>query len=291
MGAESEIFRKVARTAAILKKERAAAKGLGTAAEDIAKIDESLAKAEEGRRLAGTQRIRGTDLPRVGISQRTADALKAETLQKSGEKGWQNLTGQFRARLEEGGEFPLRFSRETKPGGVGGIRSLGTDITGEEVTISRAAEQQLPRTQANVGRPYYPAKHPYDLPIDEDRFKQGVQSAVDRRAARGEMTVRESISGTPAAADQPIAGSAATQFARTGRPRGIRGIAQGVVSEGEQTGYQRLRRAVQSGVVRAVPAAAAGGYAAQGWGEIAGTYTGPDSSHRNPQVQWGRNRQ
>ena len=249
------------------------------AAEKQAKIEAGLAK-------------KGSIEGRIGIKQRELDALKQQTVGRSGEKGWQNLTGEFRARLEEGGEFPLRFSRTPAKGGEGAIRPLGRGVAGETRSLERTAQEHLPRINEYRGRgQYYPPAGPELGSEAATKAVPGLKSAVSGRAARGEEIARESISGIPAAADQPVARSAGIEFSRKGQARGIRSISQGVTTNPEDA-YTKLRKGIQSGAVRSIGAGVAGGYAAQGWGESSrDLYTGPDNSHRTPTVQWGRNRQ
>ena len=273
-------------------------KGFGAAAEEVNAAAKAEREAQAAAKAAAIDAERAkagtvTDLagnPRIGLRQRELDVLKQQTVGRSGEKGWQELTGQMRARLEEGGEFPLRFSRKPKPSGGGAINPMGRTPEGEAVRLQKAVTEHVPRFETYRGRgEYYP---PAGEGRIEKRFIPGItesmQGQIDRRAARAEGLVRESLSGIPAAADQTVARSAGVEFSQKGAPRGIRSIAQGISTSDD---YQKLQRGIQRGVVRAAPVAAAGGYAAQGYGEIAGTYTGPAKSDRTPQVQWGRNRQ
>ena len=313
MSLESDVLRKISEAAVVLREERALNKAraaldagktlsekaqatISRAAARDAEFAARTAAIEEGRNAAGTKQMWTTKAgepvkgspPRIGVSQREAQALKEQSIRQSGEAGYRDLQSQMGARLQEGGEFPLRFSRTPSEAGTGSINPLGRTIYGEEVTLRKSLEEHAPRIVANRGKQYhYNAMSTVPKEISGD-VVAGFAEAVDRRAARGEQIVRQGMSGVPAAFDQPIARSAAVEFSRKGAPRGIRSIAQGVSTSDE---YQKMSKAIQGGMLRAAPVAAAGGYAAQGWGEIAGTYTGPAKSGRTPQVQWGRNRQ
>lgn len=292
MGAESGMFRNIARMASVLRTESELAKMpeavRALAESDInADIASKISKAEAGAAKAGTAP------GRVGIRQSEANALKAQTIARSGEEGWRGLVSESRARLEEGGQFPLRASIEPKVGGGGRVRPLRQEM-GRPVPFEQSVREQM-------GRRYGEAQAGDYMRRARPQIMAGTRETIAERATTQEVGLRRAISGAEAPSSRAAVRAerrAAREQVESGTTRGVQGSVESTTAipnpaKGKEnlTEYNKITRAIQSGVVRAVPAAAAGGYAAQSYGEIAGTYLGPDSSHRNPQVQWGRNRQ
>lgn len=281
-GKAAELPAKEARAgfgAAGLKAEADAAKAAKAEADRLAAI-------EAGQKRAGT--VGG----RIGVSQRELDALKSQTIRRSGEEGWRGLTGEMRARLEEGGQFPLRTSVVPRTGGGGPIAPLSYEM-GKPVPIETQVGPQIARKHgAETAELAFASKKNRSVVLGE------VRGLITDRATKQEMRLREIASGiqTPTrGAEARTAREAAREAVETGTSRGVGSVSQGVAPERQVrpnlSDIEKLRRGIQSGAVRAAAVGGAG-YAAQGWGDTArDLYTGPDNSHRTPTVQWGRNRQ
>lgn len=265
------------------KEARAGFGAAGIAAEADAAKDakaeaDRLAKIEAGQKRAGS--VSG----RIGVRQRELDALKEQTLRRSGEEGWRGLTGEMRARLEEGGQFPLRTSITPRTGGGGPVAPLSYEM-GKAVPIQRTVQTQIARTQGEPVAELAMSKQ------HRGAVMGSVRETVAGRATGQEMRLREIASGiqTPTrGAEARTAREAAREAVETGTSRGVGSVAQGVAPERQVrpnlSDIEKLRRGIQSGAVRAAAVGGAG-YAARD------LYTGPENSHRTPTVQWGRNRQ
>ena len=280
-GKAAELPAKEARAgfgAAGLKAEADAAKAAKAEADRLAAI-------EAGQKRAGT--VGG----RIGVSQRELDALKSQTIRRSGEEGWRGLTGEMRARLEEGGQFPLRTSITPRTGGGGPVAPLSYEM-GKPVPVTEPVRAHIARTQGEDVAELAMSKK------NRGTVMGSVRETVASRATGQEMRLREIASGiqTPTrGAEARTAREAAREAVETGTSRGVGSVAQGVAPERQVrpnlSDIEKLRRGIQSGAVRAAAVGGAG-YAAQGWGDTARDLdTGPDNSHRTPTVQWGRNRQ
>lgn len=260
------------------------------AAEPVAKEVEA---TRPWRELTSSEKTaaREASRPRIGVPQRELSALKQQTIRRSGEQGYRSMAGEFRAQLQEGGEFPLRSSVAPKPTGGGELRFPERDIFGQPPSAERRAE--IVSGIAERARPGSLQSEEFDL----SKYEKGLREHVAERATGRELSARSAVSGTvPTGREAESATRAARVAVETGQSRrGFGNISAGVSPSGAPkdalSDADKLRRGIQSGAIRAAAVGGAG-YAAQGWGDTArDLYTGPDNSHRTPTVQWGRNRQ
>lgn len=284
---------KIARTVAGLAKEEkgvsAAAKELraGFGAGAIAKeLEASEAAAKAEKAAAGRARA-GSKPGRIGVRQEELNALKEQTIRRSGEEGWRGTTGEMRARLEEGGKFPLRASITPRTGGGGPIAPLSYEM-GKPVPITEPVRAQIARTQGERVADVAMSKG------NRGSVMGSVRETIAGRATGQEIKLREVVSGikTPVRGiEAGAARSAAREAVETGTSKGVGAVTQGaapvVPARPNLSDMEKLRRGIQSGAIRGA-IGAAGGYAAN---EMFDTYAGPRDSGRTPQVQWGRNRQ
>ena len=218
----------------------------------------------ESKALAGTVRIPGgaakrelspaatkelSQIGRAGVRQREAQAIKEQTIARSGERGWQTAREHFQARMQEGGEFPLRLPQR---GTVSGpeVGAMGRDVYGTPQTVEAGERMKL------LARAETPPRET-DFPVGTATRRVGREQIAARRAIGG-TTVRESpLASRTGRTDVEI------QAGYTGRPRGIRSIETGV---SEQT-METARRGILSGAIKAVPVVGGGMLSSRAFGK------------------------
>lgn len=260
MAVRGRVVREVAESVA----QKAAKRAVARAEAELLKVQARETAVAEGKALAGTVRVPGgaakrelsseatkelSQIGRAGVRQREAQAIKEQTIARSGERGWQTAREHFQARMQEGGEFPLRLPQRSTASGPE-VGFMGRDVYGTPQTVE-AGERM--KTLALAEQP----PRVTDFPVGTATRRVGREQIAARRAIGG-TTVRES----------PLASRTGrtdveTQAGYTGRPRGIRSIETGV---SEQT-METARRGILSGAIKAVPVVGGGMLSSRAFGK------------------------
>jgi hypothetical protein len=216
----------------------------------------------ESKALAGTVRIPGgaakrelspaatkelSQIGRAGVRQREAQAIKEQTIARSGERGWQTAREHFQARMQEGGEFPLRLPQRSTASGPE-VGFMGRDVYGTPQTVEAGERMK-------------------SLAVAEGRVTDFPVGTATRRVGREQIAARRAIGGTTVR-ESPLASRTGrtdveTQAGYTGRPRGIRSIETGV---SEQT-METARRGILSGAIKAIPVVGGGMLSSRAFGK------------------------
>lgn len=308
MAVRGRVVREVAESVA----QKAAKRAVARAEAELLKVQARETAVAEGKALAGTVRIPGgaakrelsseatkvlSQTGRAGVRQREAQAIKEQTIARSGERGWQTAREHFQARMQEGGEFPLRLPQRGTASGPE-VGTLGRDIQGNPLKAGytpgqadyrsalfkreearRLVDQGVSEERAAIQGARIAEERISDFPVGPATRRVGREQIAARRAMGG-TTVRESPSVGPSVRGEARSGrgfemvreplrqpremtSAEIQAGYTGRPRGIRSIETGV---SEQT-METARRGILSGAIKAVPVVGGGMLSSRAFGK------------------------
>ena len=253
MAVRGRVVREVAESVA----QKAAKRAVARAEAELLKVQARETAVAEGKALAGTVRVPGgaakrelsseatkelSQIGRAGVRQREAQAIKEQTIARSGERGWQTAREHFQARMQEGGEFPLRLPQRSTASGPE-VGFMGRDVYGTPQTVEAGERMK-------------------SLAVAEGRVTDFPVGTATRRVGREQIAARRAIGGTTVR-ESPLASRTGrtdveTQAGYTGRPRGIRSIETGV---SEQT-METARRGILSGAIKSVAVGGGGMLAA-----------------------------